>query len=323
MEHNFEKYFNTNSIYWKKLQALYEANEFREKKKTKYFELHHKFLRCFSKLEGTPIDNDENNLVLLLPGDHFLAHYYLWKCTNKGFRQYTARPVVFMYKKGLSSLGDTAAEEIAKSWNTDFNILKKNKFISEYNKSRKGTPHSEEHTKKVVESLKKYWVPIINLETGEIYENRKSCPYIFLGEKYFLPEDYTGNDLPEAVKYRNKCVKKCIYDIVERSFDIKEMTVDEIYKLCVFTTIALSDIKNTKTLRLFDLITYCYKNNIDIDTITKIVKKPSSEKKLHAAAETGKIMSKRLLGKYWWNNGKQNIRSKECPGEGWVRGMIK
>ena len=280
MKHNFEKYFNTKSIYWNKLQALYEANEFREKKKTKGFELHHKFLRCFSKLEGTTIDNDEDNLVLLLPGDHFLAHYYIWKCTNKGFRRYTARPVVLMYKKGLSTLGDTAAEEIAKSWNTDFNILKKNKFISEYNRSRKGIPHSEEHNKKAVESLRKHWVPIINIETGEMYENRKSCPHTtYLGDKLFLSE---------AVKYKNKCVKKSIYDIVERSFDIKEMTVDEIYKLCVFTTIVLSDIKNTKTLRLFDLIIYCYENNIDIDTITKIVKKPLSEKRLLAAAENDK-----------------------------------
>ena len=27
-----------------------------------------------------------------------------------------------------------------------------------------------------------------------------------------------------------------------------------------------------------------------------------------------------VAGKFWWNNGTRNIRSKECPGEGWVRG---
>ena len=26
---------------------------------------------------------------------------------------------------------------------------------------------------------------------------------------------------------------------------------------------------------------------------------------------------------FWWNNGSINKRSKECPGEGWVRGTVK
>lgn len=25
---------------------------------------------------------------------------------------------------------------------------------------------------------------------------------------------------------------------------------------------------------------------------------------------------------FWWNNGKEQKRAKECPGEGWVRGML-
>ena len=29
-----------------------------------------------------------------------------------------------------------------------------------------------------------------------------------------------------------------------------------------------------------------------------------------------------LVGKGWWNNGVKTIRSKECPGEGWVRGRL-
>jgi len=29
-----------------------------------------------------------------------------------------------------------------------------------------------------------------------------------------------------------------------------------------------------------------------------------------------------LVGKGWWNNGTKTIRSKECPGEGWVRGRM-
>lgn len=26
---------------------------------------------------------------------------------------------------------------------------------------------------------------------------------------------------------------------------------------------------------------------------------------------------------FWWNDGKQNMKSKECPGEGWILGMLK
>ena len=29
-----------------------------------------------------------------------------------------------------------------------------------------------------------------------------------------------------------------------------------------------------------------------------------------------------LVGKGWWNNGVKTIRSKECPGDGWVRGRV-
>ena len=39
--------------------------------------------------------------------------------------------------------------------------------------------------------------------------------------------------------------------------------------------------------------------------------------------ETRRKQSKSGKGKVWWNNGKINTRSIECPGESWVPGMIK
>jgi hypothetical protein len=46
--------------------------------------------------------------------------------------------------------------------------------------------------------------------------------------------------------------------------------------------------------------------------------------------ETKKKMSERrmgkpnqgVVGKFWWNNGVKTIRSKETPGDGWVRGRL-
>ncbi len=39
--------------------------------------------------------------------------------------------------------------------------------------------------------------------------------------------------------------------------------------------------------------------------------------------ETRRKQSKSGKGKVWWNNGKNNTRSIDCPGEGWVPGIIK
>lgn len=43
----------------------------------------------------------------------------------------------------------------------------------------------------------------------------------------------------------------------------------------------------------------------------------------HHSAETKKKMSDKIIDMKWWNNGAINKRSKECPGQGWVRGRTK
>lgn len=48
-------------------------------------------------------------------------------------------------------------------------------------------------------------------------------------------------------------------------------------------------------------------------------RKLSQETKL----KIGKSSEGRNLGKHWWNNGEKNILSKECPGDGYVRGFLK
>lgn len=116
MQHNFDKYFDTSSEYWQKVQKIYDENDQFPKVIVKNRNLHHKFMRSFSRLEGTEIDNDKDNLVSLSEGDHFLVHYYLWKCTKQGFRRQTGLPVRFMYKKADKYLTDEIAELIAKEW---------------------------------------------------------------------------------------------------------------------------------------------------------------------------------------------------------------
>lgn len=139
MNHKWENYFDTESEYWKKIQKIYEENDNYPKVVVKNRNLHHKFMRSFSRFEGTEIDNDKDNLVSLSEGDHFLVHYYLWKCTKIGFKNRTALPVRLMYKKAAKYITDEIAETIAKEWTC---------------KGYKGYKHSEEAKNKMSESHK-------------------------------------------------------------------------------------------------------------------------------------------------------------------------
>ena len=314
MEHNWDKYFDTTSEYWVKLQELYKLNEHYPKKKTRGMELHHKFLRCFSKLEGKAPDNNLDNLVLLSGGDHFLAHYYIWKCTNKGYRRYTCRPITLMYKKGLKYLTDDVAEQLANDWT----FIVKNDVLAEFNRSRRGKKQSKEHIEAVKAANAKHLVKIINLETGEIYNSRNECPYkCYLGIKPLKNNIY---GCPNLIEHNNKCVRKNIYDIVTKCFDVKSMTVDEIYNACAFTFLLLNDIKLNKTFRLIELIKHAYLNDLDIDDICELRKTPHTMTQKRIAAN--KLNAKNMIGSHWYTNGIDNKRLKDKePPEGYYRGF--
>ena len=71
----------------------------------------------------------------------------------------------------------------------------------------------------------------------------------------------------------------------------------------------------------------------------KGVKRSEETRKRMSESQKGKVLSEEhrrkmsealkgkpnqaLVGRGWWNDGTRNIRSKECPGEGWVRGRCK
>ena len=116
MEHNWESYFDISSEYWKKVEKIYEESESFPKKVVKERNLHHKFPRSFSKKDGAEIDNDDDNLVSLSLADHFRVHFYLWKCSKKGYRGMMAKAFVFMRKKAVAYATDETIEQLAKDY---------------------------------------------------------------------------------------------------------------------------------------------------------------------------------------------------------------
>ena len=144
MEHNWDLYFDTFSEYWEKIQKIYEENDGYPKIVVKNRNLHHKFMRSFSRLEGAEIDNDKDNLVSLSLPDHLRVHFYLYKCTKAGFRNRTAQPVRFMLKKALSHVTEETIEQVIKDW--DYSVL--------HEAPNRGKPRSEETKKKISEARK-------------------------------------------------------------------------------------------------------------------------------------------------------------------------
>ena len=148
MEHNWDTYVDTTNPLWDKLQEIYKENDNYPKVITKNRNLHHKFLRSFSRAEGTEIDNDNDNLVSLGLGDHFLAHWILWKISKAGWRRYTARACTLMYKRSLKYLTIDAAESIAVEWNAMCRDLVGKRNSGSFEKGHipwiKGKCHSEE-----------------------------------------------------------------------------------------------------------------------------------------------------------------------------------
>ena len=149
MIHNWENYFDISSEYWRKVEKIYEENESFPKKVVKERNLHHKFPRSFSKKDGDEIDDDDGNLVSLSLADHFRVHYYLWKCSKKGYRGLMAKAFVFMRKKMVVYASDETIEQIAKDYEEAM------KDVAEaISKANKGKKRSEEAKKKISEARK-------------------------------------------------------------------------------------------------------------------------------------------------------------------------
>ena len=250
MIHNWENYFDTSSEYWLKVEKIYEENESFPKKVVKERNLHHKFPRSFSKKDGADIDNDVDNLVSLSLADHFRVHYYLWKCSKKGYRAMMAKAFVFMRKKVVIYASDDTIEKLARDYESAMKDAVE--VISKAMKGNKyalGHHHSDETRKKISEGNK-------GKQAGEKHP-------------------FYGRHHSEDAKRRQGATWKG-----RRHSEESKKKMSEAQK-----------------------------------------GKPKSEehKKKISEEKKGNTYTK---GKHWYNNGKINTMSKECP-PGFVPGRIK
>ena len=174
MIHNWENYFDTSSEYWKKVERIYEENESFPKKVVKDRNLHHKFPRSFSKKDGAEIDDDDGNLVSLSLADHFRVHFYLWKCSKKGYRGMMAKAFVFMRKKAVAYATDETIEQIARDYEEAMR-----EAAEQHSKAMKGKPgpnkgkkFSAENKKKIGEAKK----GMLFFNNGKINIRARECP---------------------------------------------------------------------------------------------------------------------------------------------------
>ena len=285
MKHNWENYFDISSEYWLKVEKIYEDSESFPKKVVKDRNLHHKFPRSFSKKDGVDIDNDEDNLVSLSLADHFRVHYYLWKCSKKGYRGMMAKAFVFMRKKAVVYASDDTIEQLAKDYEEAMSEAAK--AMSRSMKGEKhpmyGKHHSEESKKKNSEAHK-------GKKLSE--EHKKKIGAVWKG------------------KHHSEESKKKISG-VRKGHPVSEETrkkLSEVHKgrpVSEETKKKLSDAHKGQV---------AWNKGKQLSEETK--------KKMCEANKGKNIGNTNVRGTRWFNNGKINIRAKECP-EGFIPGRVK
>lgn len=150
--------YDTESPFYKMLMDLYDKNDKYPKKVITGRNLHHKYLRAWSRMDKEEIDNSDENLVSLTNVDHIRAHFYLYKCTKKPYHRAAAKAFYFMRKNLFKDISNT---EVLILLDTNEQILQQAyiDFCASCSEVRKGKKpkNFESFIKKGHEAAKKKW----------------------------------------------------------------------------------------------------------------------------------------------------------------------
>ena len=97
--------FNTDSEEFKRMMAVINSAR-KAKLPHEGNHAHHIIPRSYYKKYGKEVDNSEKNLVVLTPAEHFIVHYYAWKCAKKVMKSSMAYAFRLMYALAGKSVSE-------------------------------------------------------------------------------------------------------------------------------------------------------------------------------------------------------------------------
>ena len=121
------------------------------------YNIHHIIPRSYYRKNNLVIDNSETNLVKLTLQEHFMVHYYAWKCSTKEIRRPMATAFHLMVGRVTSNLQNAptlSLEQLSelmipniKNVDKKFRIEEKIHFLKTISKSKYITMTDEKHVK--------------------------------------------------------------------------------------------------------------------------------------------------------------------------------
>lgn len=127
--------FNTESEYFDRMMTIIDSARKLNIAHSDGNHAHHIIPRSYFNKYNKEVDNSERNLVVLTPQQHFIVHYYAWKCAHKVMKTSMAYAFRMMYALAGKKVEETNAIVFSKAfndmWNTKMKI-KKESLIADY-----------------------------------------------------------------------------------------------------------------------------------------------------------------------------------------------
>lgn len=112
----FNECFDETNEYYTKLLDLINSAFDRQKIKESGFEIHHIVPRSFFKKKGIPVDDSFYNKVKFTCEEHYMAHYYCYKCAKPIIKRSMVFALHLMSVTAASRRDDFDAEALAKMY---------------------------------------------------------------------------------------------------------------------------------------------------------------------------------------------------------------
>ena len=314
-----EDCFDTTSEYYSQMIKIIEANSHFPKKVCKDRELHHIILKSFSKKSNAEIDNRLENLVSLSREDHFLIHYFSWKCANKKYVKSAAYAVSLMRRSLLTK--DTAKNDFLNIMIADISSLSKTLFT--FNKqSFKRKKHTNTFSW-IDLVLANVLVAISNNELliSDFFEKMGVTGHTHSFSRYvnnakaeypLITENFT-NSLTQVVRSIFPPVKK----FIKNNDALKAERLDTLIEISRFISWFICEYHMQEDLydekdTLEDVIEK-YNNDNEIEDYLKYVENLKAKYGTHCYHKVGS----------WFNNGLSELRLIKNPDPNlWVKGRL-